>query len=198
MKVAPLHGLVLAGGKSSRMGQDKGLINYQGEAHRLHLFRLLQPHCKNCYLSIRAEQRQEFNSEWPVIVDQNEFRGPFNGLLSAWKTHPQAAWLVLACDLPLFEEKSINLLIKNRKISERVTSLVTEKSGMPEPLAAIWEPEALAEAHTYLQTAESSCPRKFLLNTRFYPVAVGGDEQLFNANTPDEAAQAQSLKPRNP
>ena len=194
---APLYGLVLAGGKSSRMGHDKGLINYQGEAHRLHIFKLLQAHCKNCFLSIRAEQQEEFDADWPVIVDQNEFRGPFNGLLSAWKMHPEVAWLVLACDLPLIEEKSIHLLINNREVAKRATSLVTEHSGLPEPLAAIWEPEALSEAYTYLQTAKSSCPRKFLLNSSFHAVPVRGDDQLFNANTPEEAAQAHTIKTRN-
>jgi len=53
-----LNGLVLAGGKSTRMGTDKGLLNYHGQAQRYYLFNLMQQVLgkdAEVFLSVRAE-----------------------------------------------------------------------------------------------------------------------------------------------
>ena len=76
------------------------------------------------------------------------------------------------------------------------TAFATRKTGLPEPLAAIWEPLGLQAAETHLQTAESSCPRKFLLNTETALVFPEDDLWVANANEPEEyEALMQKLNP---
>jgi molybdopterin-guanine dinucleotide biosynthesis protein A len=181
-----LYGLVLSGGKSTRMGQDKGVIEYHGLPQRMHVYNLLSKVCDKTFLSIRKEQESEISEGIPTVIDRDEYKGPFNGLLSANYAYPKVAWLVLACDLPLIDLKAINQLIAARDKGKNATAFATRKSGLPEPLAAIWEPHGLANAIDYLKQATSSCPRKFLINSAVKLVFPKDDTVLMNANSEED------------
>lgn len=183
MKKTKLYGLVLAGGKSTRMGSDKGLIKYHSVPQQEHLYKLLEHTCDNVFLSVREEQQSIMDNHFNVIVDQNEYRGPFNGILSAHKSYPDVAWLVLACDLPLIDMEALKNLADSRNQKKLATSYATKKTNLPEPLITIWEPEGLRKAIAYLQTSESTCPRKFLINSNVELVNPQHDEVLYNANS---------------
>ncbi|WP_299167547.1 NTP transferase domain-containing protein [uncultured Allomuricauda sp.] len=183
MKKTKLYGLVLAGGKSTRMGSDKGLIKYHSVPQQEHLYKLLEHTCDNVFLSVREEQQSIMDNHFSIIVDQNEYRGPFNGILSAHKSYPDVAWLVLACDLPLIDLEALKNLADSRNQKKLATSYATKKTNLPEPLITIWEPEGLRKAIAYLQTSESTCPRKFLINSDVELVNPKHDEVLYNANS---------------
>ena len=148
--IAKLYGLVLSGGKSTRMGNDKGLIEYHRVPQREFLYHLLDKVCDKTFLSVRNEQKEELATDFNLIVDENKFRGPLNGILSAHSKYPNMAWLVLACDLPLINDESIAALIANRDSSKIATAYATKDSMLPEPLATIWEPLGLKNAITYM------------------------------------------------
>lgn len=182
-KAAKLYGLVLAGGKSTRMGSDKGLIKYHSIPQQEHLYKLLEHTCDKVFLSVREEQQSVMDNTFNTIVDQNEYRGPFNGILTAHKAYPDAAWLVLACDLPLIDLKALKNLADNRNPKKLATSYATRKTNLPEPLITIWEPEGLKRAISYLEASESTCPRKFLINSDVELINPQHDEVLYNANS---------------
>ncbi|MFZ9002722.1 MAG: NTP transferase domain-containing protein [Robiginitalea sp.] len=181
-----LMGLVLAGGRSTRMGTDKGLLTYHDQPQREYLYEQMRPLCAGVYLSIRPEQQASLPEGFAFIVDENKYRGPLNGLLSAHHAFPDAAWLVVACDLPLIDMEVLAYLIARRNPKAMATAFATRKSGLPEPLAAIWEPHGLRAAESHLQTSDSSCPRKFLLNTETTLVLPEDDLWVANANEPEE------------
>ena len=183
---AKLYGLVLAGGKSRRMGKDKSLLSYHGIPQSIYLYQLLERFCDKTYLSIRKDQIDQFEESYELIVDQDRYKGPFNGLLSAHNQNPEVSWLVVACDLPLMDEETIQQLISERNIALMATALATQKTGLPEPLAAIWEAHGLEKVPAYLEEAESSCPRKFLLNSQIKLVVPNDDKALLNANFEEE------------
>ncbi|MDM9631747.1 molybdenum cofactor guanylyltransferase [Robiginitalea aurantiaca] len=183
-----IMGLVLAGGQSRRMGTDKGKLEYHNKPQREYLYEELKTLCSGVFLSIRPEQASEIPEGMDFILDENVFKGPFNGLLSAHHAYPEAAWLVVACDLPLVDKKVLQYLIERRDPGAMATAFATHKSGLPEPLAAIWEPLGLKTAETYMQTSESSCPRKFLINGNTALVFPEDDLWLSNANEPGEYA----------
>ena len=185
-----IYGLVLSGGKSTRMGTDKGLIAYHGIPQRDHLYQLLEKICDKTFMSIRKEQQAEISSTFNTIVDEDVFKGPFNGILSAHKKYPDVAWLVLACDLPLIDEKSLRELIEARKGSADATAFAQKENPLPEPLCAIWEPQALKTAITYLEQGNGSCPRKFLINNRTNLVFPENAQVLMNANSEVEYKEA--------
>ncbi|MEO1011711.1 MAG: NTP transferase domain-containing protein [Bacteroidota bacterium] len=185
-----LYGLVLSGGQSSRMGRDKGLITYYDKPQREYLYQLLDALCQKTFMSVRSEQRDKIPSKFNVILDEDKFRGPFNGLLSAHLQFPKAAWLVLACDLPLIDSIALRRLISERDITAMATAYALKDNPLPEPLCAIWEPESLVRAKTYLEDGKGSCPRKFLIHSRIKLVFPKNPQVLLNANSHEEYRMA--------
>ena len=185
-KEAKLYGLILSGGKSTRMGTDKGLLNYHGVPQREYLCGLLENLGLHCFLSIRSDQRGEVPEGFTTIEDKNRYLGPFNGILSAHEFDPEAAWLVLACDLPLLNKAALKNLVLKRNPDKAATAYATHSSKLPEPLVAIWEPQGLDRAKEYLRDAESSCPRKYLINSKIELLFPERDEVLYNANSLSE------------
>ena len=188
-----IYGLVLSGGKSTRMGKDKGLIDYHGIPQREHLYHLLQEVCEKTFMSIRKEQAPEFSNTVETIVDENVFRGPFNGILSAHNQYPEVAWLVLACDLPLMDVQAIKELIANRKKEHTATAFAQKENPLPEPLCAIWEPHALQKVAHYLESGNGTCPRKFLIRNDAHLVIPENTQVLLNANSEEEYKEAMAL-----
>ncbi len=188
----PLYGLILSGGKSTRMGEDKGLLDYHGIPQREYLYGLLENLGLPCYLSIRLDQKNNIPNNFNLIVDNDRYRGPFNGMLTAHATYPKVAWLVLACDLPLLNKVALKNLVLKRNTNKRATAYATHASSLPEPLVAIWEPTGLQNAKEYLKTAESSCPRKYLINSDTELIFPERDEILYNANSLPEYQFAKS------
>ncbi len=187
---AKLYGLVLSGGKSTRMGTDKGLIKYHGVPQREYLYDLLSQVCEETFISLREEQEAELPSRMQTIVDLNEFRGPYNGLISAHKECPEAAWLVLACDLPLMDVNALKELISQRDATKQATAFALKENPLPEPLCAIWEPHAFEDSLKYLESGVGTCPRKFLINHDTKLVFPKDENVLLNANSEEEYKEA--------
>lgn len=181
-----LNGLILSGGKSSRMGTDKGKIQYHDLPQREYLYQLLKPLCHTTFMSIREEQVSEFGEEYNLIVDRNEYKGPYNGILSAHEADPLASWLVLACDLPLMDHEALQHLVQERDPRKMATVFASSGSGLPEPLCAIWEPQGLQRSKEYLNAGNGSCPRKFLINGDIKLINPYADEVLLNVNYQEE------------
>lgn len=188
--IAKLYGLVLSGGKSTRMGTDKGLIEYHGIPQREYLYNLLSQVCENTFISLREEQEDELPTAMKTIVDLNEFKGPYNGLLSAHKKYPDVAWLVLACDLPLMDLDALKELISQRDSAKEATAFALKENPLPEPLCAIWEPHALQQSITYLESGNGTCPRKYLINHDTKLVFPNYENVLLNANSEEDYKEA--------
>lgn len=180
-KIAPINGLVLAGGKSTRMGTDKGTLNFYGKNQRDVAIELLEKNHLKTYLSVREEQKIGIENK---ITDKFIGLGPFGAICSAFQENPDVAWLVLATDLPFVNDEVIKLLLKHRNPSKAATAIKGKNSQFPEPLITIWEPKSYTLLLNYLAQGYS-CPRKVLLNSDIEIIEVG-DEFIRNINTPEE------------
>ncbi len=180
-KIAPVHGLVLAGGKSTRMGTDKGTLNFYGKNQRDVAIELLEKNHLKAYLSVREEQEIGIENK---ITDKFIGLGPFGAICSAFQENPDVAWLVLATDLPFVNDEVIKLLLKHRNPSKVATAIKGKNSQFPEPLITIWEPKSYTLLLNYLAQGYS-CPRKVLLNSDIEIVEVD-DDFIRNINTPEE------------
>ncbi|HNP08536.1 MAG TPA: NTP transferase domain-containing protein, partial [Cyclobacteriaceae bacterium] len=116
-KAKPLYGLVLGGGLSSRMGKDKGHLNYHGQPQRDYVFKLLEKFCDRVYYSANAQAISDNNT----IKDAYPFQGPLNGILSAFKFQSDVAWLTVPIDMPFVDESIIQFLIDHRDVSRVAT-----------------------------------------------------------------------------
>ena len=126
--IAPLHGLVLAGGKSQRMGHDKTVIDYHGIPHWQYLASRISSYCDSVFISKRADQEKLSDDAYPRLDDAFAGLGPFGGIVSAFKEYPNHAWLVVASDLPL-ADRAIEHLVANRNPTKLATAFHNETTG---------------------------------------------------------------------
>ena len=185
--IPKLRGMVLAGGRSVRMGQDKGKINYHGQDQRIHMWELLNQVCDDAVISIRPEQEQEL-SDYPTLADSFTDLGPFGAILSAFRQDPDAAWMVVACDQPYLGEEELEHLKDHRNLSKVATCYHNSETNFPEPLITIWEPRAYKTLLHFLSLGYS-CPRKALINSDCEVLQTPNDLMLKNVNTPEEYAR---------
>lgn len=191
---APLYGLVLTGGKSTRMKSDKALLNYHNLPQAQFMRELLLPFCQEVYLSARRNQWEGSKLEkLPTLQDTHEDAGPIAGLLAAFERHPEANWLVLACDLPFINKRTLEHLLANFDPSAAATCFRNKDEEFPEALCAIYTPQS----HAIIQKAFAQgirCPVKILKNSGCKMLEPQADFNLANVNTPAEFNQAMTQK----
>jgi molybdopterin-guanine dinucleotide biosynthesis protein A len=196
-RLPPLNGLLLAGGKSSRMGRDKAslVVNANGRTQAENGLALLGPACARIFLSLRDGQAVPAGCEpAKVLRDSAAFGGPLAGILTAFDHAPQTAWLVLACDLPFVSEDVIAGLLAERGRGGGTAPFIAYASstdGLPEPLCAIYEPSARAILAEHAARGHF-CPRHIMKDekTPLLELPASARGALENVNTPQELDQA--------
>ncbi len=183
MLIPDLYGLVLTGGRSSRMGKDKALIDYHGKPQRNFLFELLSAFCSDVHTSCR--QDQEIPAHLNPITDRFSFHSPLNGIVSALKTYPDVAWLVVAVDMPNVDENVIDLLVSSRDKMKTATCFYNSITQLPEPLLTIWEPGALGLLLEFIDSGKIS-PREFLASHNIRMVQPPDQHIFRNVNSPGD------------
>lgn len=185
-----IYGLVLVGGESRRMGSDKALLSYDGKATQLErTAALLQSVCPRVFISQREEQPFPSPEGTEAIYDSvDEARGPLRGILSAMQAHPDAHWLVLACDLPNLTQATLNKLIASFQdaTSPELTAYRSSHDDLPEPLCAIYPCGSDAGLIALAQELGKSCPRKLLIIKEATLVDQDDPRSLNNINTAEE------------
>jgi molybdopterin-guanine dinucleotide biosynthesis protein A len=191
----PLYGLVLAGGRSRRMGRDKAALAYQdGVPHARRTADLLSEVCERVFVSCRADQVESIEdpalASLPASVtripDRFEVSGPLNGILSALAAHPNAAFLVVACDLPFLSAEALATLVARRDPAKAMTVFENPaRDNFLEPLCAIYEPSYPDLARDAM-TQGLTCPTK-IANALDVERLIPNDALfLDNANTPED------------
>ena len=189
---APLYGLVLAGGRSTRMGADKAALAYQGRSQLERTMELISPCVERAFVSVRAGQESDpLRARFAQIRDREEGLGPLAGILAAQESHPGVAWLVLACDLPRLDAATLARLVAARDPQLPATAYRSSHDGLPEPLCAIYEPASAAEIRRFAATGRN-CPRKFLIGANIPLIDEPHPHALDNVNTPGDYAAAQA------
>lgn len=185
-KTPPLNGVVLAGGESLRMGRDKGLLQIHGKPQREWMLDILRPFCQEVFLSAKT-LIPEFPDQ--VIPDTFTGLGPMGAILSAFRHNPNAAWLVVATDLPLLDAPTIKQLIDSRKSHAHMTAFNSPEKKFPEPLIAIYEPKAYKHLLNALANG-ISCPRKAMKGSIIESVDASNPDKLINVNDPTALEEA--------
>ncbi|WP_439131719.1 NTP transferase domain-containing protein [Polaribacter sp.] len=178
-KIAPVKGLVLVGGKSTRMGQDKAQLDYFGKPQKVVAKELLENNNLETFYSVQnsSESEQEISDKFINL-------GPFGGICSAFQKDPNSAWFVLATDLPFLTEDLITLVLQKRNPAKTATAIKGKNKEFVEPLITIYEPKAYPLLLQYLAQGYS-CSRKMLINADVEIVEID-DDLIRNINTPEE------------
>jgi molybdopterin-guanine dinucleotide biosynthesis protein A len=142
------------------MGQDKSALDYHGKPQREHLTELLSPLCQTVYWSVNETQSRDLTHS-DLLVDVYPETGPLGGLLTAFDTYPEVAWLPVPCDLPHLTLGTLQALLTNRDPAMLATAFWNADRTGPEPLVSLWEPSAGPVLRAWFGAGNRS-PRRFL------------------------------------
>jgi len=185
-----VYGLVLAGGESRRMGHDKALLVRDGQSQLGHLVSLLESTADRVYVSTRRTQQGEpERGRYATIVDRYDNIGPVAGILSAMDEHPDIDWLMVACDLPNIDSKTLTYLLDNRSDEKPFTAFRSSHDGLPEPLCAVYRAGSDAIIRKFVDDG-IVCPRKILIHSETLLLEQPDPTALDNINTPDDLAES--------
>lgn len=186
----PTVGLILAGGRSTRMGgNDKSLAVLAGRPLLTHLIERLGPQVDRLALSSNADPAQFAAFSLPVIADVlTGFQGPVAGIHAGLARYPDDFVVAVAVDLPLLPTDLVGRLHAALDASECAYA----SDGKHHALAILFRPGMAEVVHAYLMRGGRNL--KDLLGTHGVPVVFDrpGDRGLFmNLNTPEALARAE-------
>ena len=128
-----VNGYILAGGLSSRMGEDKGLLLVKDKAMITYVIEQMKPLFDNLVIVSNNPTYQKFGLE--VIPDVIKNIGPAGGIYTAL-THSDANMnFIVSCDMPFITKNAIDFMIKNSHYSPIV---LAENQGKVEPLFGLY------------------------------------------------------------
>ena len=181
-----LYGLVLAGGKSRRMGSDKALLQRGGKSQLAYLYELVAAVTSKTFVSARRDQQDEpQRAQYPQIVDRYDDIGPAAGILSAMDACPDVDWLVVACDLPNIERGTLEFLLAARGQGSPFVAYRSSHDNLPEPLCALYLEGAAAIVRGFVDEG-SVCPRKMLIRSNTLLLEQPDPAALDNINTRED------------
>lgn len=137
----PILGGVLIGGGSTRMGQSKSLLTYQGVSFVERVAAALQPSVSEVVL-LGDGPLPELRAPLRRLPDAAGLRGPLAGILAALRADRRACWVMAACDLPLLRSDAVMWLLRQRGPGRRAI-LPSLTADRVEPLLAVYERDAL-------------------------------------------------------
>lgn len=146
-----VSGVVLAGGRSSRMGQlDKGLMPFQNHPLVSYAIQALLPLTDEVFISANRNQNQYRQFGYPIIADNNKnFDGPLAGILAAMQVAKNAVLLVLPCDTPLITSTHVQRLLS--ALNENLDIVVAHDGQYWQPTIMAIKTSLQTELEDYLQ-----------------------------------------------
>jgi molybdopterin-guanine dinucleotide biosynthesis protein A len=185
-EIPELKALILAGGESKRMQEDKSKISYHGQISQVkYLADMTSSLGLQTFISKAHDVTKNEFEGYPIVKDKFIKLGPFGAISSAFMQNPNVAYLVLACDLPFVTKESLSHLIDSRSSSNFATSYKLKSQTFPEPLLSIYEPK-IYQRMLRLLSLGYACPRKVLINSAVKIVDLKDKNIAFNANTPED------------
>lgn len=157
-------GIIIAGGRSTRMGEDKAFIIYNGKPLIKHIIDLLTPFCNRIIISANSKKYEQFNLE--LVNDSTLNSGPIAGIHAALSKSDTDLNIVIACDTPNVTPEIIELLISQ---SEPNKIIIPTHNNLLEPLCAIYPKNTIStikklisEGKFKLQNLPQAYPSKLI------------------------------------
>ncbi len=143
-------GLVMCGGKSRRMGEDKGLIEIDGHTWSQHIYKALSPLAHQTVVSIHPGQKEAYSvifSSDQLVIDCVDVSGPLTGLLTVHKAYPDRNLLVLACDMIYMSSDVMKKLLNAYQIDPTFDCYIFRSERGLEPLSGLYTSKGLIKAY---------------------------------------------------
>lgn len=188
------HGIILAGGRATRMGGgDKGLREIGGQSILARVIARIDDHLADLAINANGDPTRFASFGLPVVADSIAGHpGPLAGILAGldWGRAVGADHVVtVAADTPFFPEDLVARLMDARGQHDII---MAETPGGRHPTFGLWSTD-LADG---LRTAINDGTRKVVAFSDAHPNTTAffeDDDAFFNVNTPDDLARAERL-----
>ncbi len=200
-----IDAFILIGGKSSRLGTDKALVELGEKSLAERAVDVIRDGLAPERITMVAGNSLQFAvdaivADIPFIFDLHEGRGPIGGLHAAL-AHAKSPWIfILACDYPFISSELIRLLAE--KIDDDFGVIAPEQNyGRIQPLSAFYRVEtARPVVEEIIERARPSPPmhevvgelKPLLVSFEEYSHLAGAEKMFVNINTVDDLNRARS------
>jgi len=189
-----LTGIILAGGKSSRMGTDKGMVQLNGKRFIDHILTALLPNVNE--LIIIANNGNYNHLGYKVYKDLIKDCGPIGGIYTGLMKSETQNNFIVSCDIPFINSDLVSHIIKNTGDADIA---VPVNHGSIEPLCGIYKKSTAGEMYKLIRNNEFKMHN---ILTHFFTKEIYisktdkfyTDKLLVNINSRDELNQQMKMK----
>jgi molybdopterin-guanine dinucleotide biosynthesis protein A len=192
---------VLAGGRSTRFGQDKALVEFAGKPMLARMIELLRSFANDVSIVSAAGKYTDFETE--IVQDRWPDEGPLGGIVTALlhtqENEPACEWnVIVSCDMPFLTADWMKLLAERAANSDAQVVLPHSEHG-PEPLCACWRTSAVATLQPAFErgvrrvTQGISLLRAEVLDERYWKRFDSAGRLFWNMNTAADYADARRI-----
>lgn len=180
-----ITGLVLCGGRSTRMGTDKGLLLINGRSWARFVSDKIRDLNIPFKISINTDQINDYKAIFnhrELISDQVDIPGPLRGILSAHLQYPEKNWLILACDMIDMDRETLQRILKATDELPAKEFYVYRNEIFYEPFGGIYTAAGIRKvACLHKSNLLKNFSMQYVLN-RFetYSISVGNNSPAFS------------------
>jgi molybdenum cofactor guanylyltransferase len=191
---------IQAGGRSSRMKEDKSWLQIDGRPMIEHVLAAAHPTVERLVIVIHPanplmDSYQELAERWQaeLLFDEHDYRGPLGGIETVLRqcSENESAF-ILACDMPFLSPAFLQLLQQIHQPEKCDLTVPLDEAGHPQMLAAIYAASCLPVVQTMLVAHELKArllpERVAIREVRFaeYAHLPNARRLLMNVNTPED------------
>jgi molybdopterin-guanine dinucleotide biosynthesis protein A len=177
---------ILAGGRSRRMGQDKALLELDGEPLAARAARTAAEAAGRAYIVGPAAAYGHLG--YPCLEERFPGLGPLSGLDAALRSGLATWCLLLACDMPGLDAPSLRGLLQAAEQSGCDAAVTVSAGGRAEPLCAVYHARLAGLVEQHLLEGRLAL-HELLSRIRWVPLPAPHPDFAANINTPEEWAQ---------
>lgn len=185
--------VIFAGGKSSRMGEDKALLPF-GNFNTLTEFQLnkLSKVFKNVYISCKTKDKFDFSANFIEDVKTDNVFAPTAGFIAVYKKLQCERFFAISVDTPFVDADVINKLLDADTTDADTDATIAKTDKGMQPMCGIYHKSMLPEFIQMLK--EDNHKLGFLLKRSNTKTVFFTDEKPFlNLNNPDEYKKALNI-----
>lgn len=180
--------IILAGGKSSRMGEDKAMLSYNGTPFIDHIIHIASQITDTILLVSDHPEHQAIKNA-AVIKDVYANKGPLSGLYSGLSHSKTTRNLVLSCDIPMIKLDVLKFLITN--FNKDYQAIIATVNDRIMPLVGIYTKDCISISKELIEKNDLKMMNFIdrLHSVNYIEIPNQMKEQLSNINTPQDVAR---------
>jgi len=176
-------GILLAGGKSSRMGDDKAFMKYKDRFLYEYSFSILKSFSQDILIS--SSNTRFNNQDYRCVEDEMPDLGPISGIFSCLKRIKYPSAIVLPCDLPFISVKTVETLLNNSQGYDITVAL--NHQNFPEPLIGIYSSAIISRLEKMINSGNYKLQNLLKdSKTHFVKIPQISPETFLNINNPED------------